>query len=69
MRSRLNNLLVNQQAIPSDLLGKLGGNTRVYYHLAACPEVIYKAALCDCFQHCINRQVVIREAGVLLLGQ
>jgi len=57
----LNDLLVKQQVILSDLLGKLGDDARVYYILATCPEVRYEAALRDCFQHCKNCEVLILE--------
>jgi hypothetical protein len=60
MRRGLNDLLKNQKAILSDLLDKLGGDSRVYL-LAARPEVKYEAALHDCFQHCKNRHEVILE--------
>ncbi len=33
----------------------------VFYILAACPEVIYKAALRDCVKHCANCQEVLLE--------
>jgi hypothetical protein len=54
-------LLENQQYVLLGLLEQLGGCSKVFYILAARPEVTYKAALRDCVKHCANRQEVLME--------
>jgi hypothetical protein len=51
-------LLENQQYILLGLLEQLGGCSTLFYILAACPEVTYKAALHDCVKHCANQNLL-----------
>jgi hypothetical protein len=65
MRTALDRLLSIQQTSLSDLNDELGKESTVFFLLASRPEVIYDAALRDCFQLYRNRQEVLLEIRYL----